>query len=275
MKKNKHNKKRNTAFLYEVLTKEITKSIVQGDKSKVGHLKKLVKEHFRKGSMLYNDLMSFRVLQKENIAKNLAEKVVEEVSFVRKEIDTRALFNEQTKLINRINKELSPSVYENFVPNYKSLATIYQMFKEEDLVRRVVLKERIIENMSSPLLDKKIYPADRLVFDKFIENFNKEYNNDLLEEQKKLIGNYIFSFSDNGVDIKAYVNEELERLSLLISKMKEMKEITTDEIMKKNTEMITQMIESFSERQVDDQMILKIMEIQELANELKVEELGD
>ena len=32
--KMKHNKKRNTAFLYEVIIRELTKAIVEGDKNK-------------------------------------------------------------------------------------------------------------------------------------------------------------------------------------------------------------------------------------------------
>ena len=39
--KNKHNKKRNTAFLYEVIVREITNSILEKDQNKKDYLKML------------------------------------------------------------------------------------------------------------------------------------------------------------------------------------------------------------------------------------------
>ena len=40
--------------------------------------------------------------------------------------DQRSLFNEQTRLIGMMNKRLTSNVFSNFVPGYKSLATISQ-----------------------------------------------------------------------------------------------------------------------------------------------------
>ena len=42
----KHNKKRNTAFLYEALVKEITKAVMDKDVYKKDALVGMVKEHF-------------------------------------------------------------------------------------------------------------------------------------------------------------------------------------------------------------------------------------
>ena len=45
----KHNKKRNTAFLFESLTKELTKAIVNKDEKTKQIILSVIKEHFRKG----------------------------------------------------------------------------------------------------------------------------------------------------------------------------------------------------------------------------------
>ena len=46
----KHNKKRNTAFLYECLVKELTKAIVREDKKRQFITKKVIKQFFNKNS---------------------------------------------------------------------------------------------------------------------------------------------------------------------------------------------------------------------------------
>ena len=48
----KHNKKRNTAFIYEVLTKELTKAIANNDADKKTDIITILKEHFIQGSPL-------------------------------------------------------------------------------------------------------------------------------------------------------------------------------------------------------------------------------
>ena len=52
----KHNKKRNTAFLFESLTKELTRAIVNKDEKTKQIILSVIKEHFRKGSILAKEL---------------------------------------------------------------------------------------------------------------------------------------------------------------------------------------------------------------------------
>jgi len=49
----KHNKKRNTAFLYECLIKELTKAIVREDKKRQFITKKVIKEFFNKNKSAF------------------------------------------------------------------------------------------------------------------------------------------------------------------------------------------------------------------------------
>ena len=44
----KHNKKRNTAFLYECLVKELTKAIVQGNNDLKVKITEVIKENFKR-----------------------------------------------------------------------------------------------------------------------------------------------------------------------------------------------------------------------------------
>ena len=56
----KHNKKRNTAFLYESLVKELTKAIVRQQEERKGKIIKIIKENFAKGSLLEQDLNLYK-----------------------------------------------------------------------------------------------------------------------------------------------------------------------------------------------------------------------
>ena len=58
--KPKHNKKRNTAFLYEVLIRELTKSVVRRDHEKKKNIILILKEHFGVNSILYKELQLYR-----------------------------------------------------------------------------------------------------------------------------------------------------------------------------------------------------------------------
>jgi len=52
----KHNKKRNTAFLYECLVKELTKAIIRNDNDLKIKITEVIKESFNKGTVLKKDL---------------------------------------------------------------------------------------------------------------------------------------------------------------------------------------------------------------------------
>ena len=54
----KHNKKRNTAFLYESLIKELTVAIVRKNNDRKNVILGMIKENFTKGSILRDELVT-------------------------------------------------------------------------------------------------------------------------------------------------------------------------------------------------------------------------
>ena len=75
MAKYKHNKKRNTAFLYETLILELTKCILREDHDgKKKHLK-FIKEAFSPRTLLHQDLKLYHALSKtQGVCPITAEK---------------------------------------------------------------------------------------------------------------------------------------------------------------------------------------------------------
>ena len=220
----KHNKKRNTAFVYEALVRELTESVVRNNKNKQNKIVSIIKDHFAGDSILKEELELYKsIYESKQITKNTAEKIVVEVKGRHDSLDKKKLFQEQSALINKINRTLSSKVYNNFVPNYKTIASVYSIFQDSLPVKdRVLLEENIVEEMSSSVEDSKDrqQPIDSLVFNTFVNKFNEEYSTSLNENQKNVLGKYISSFSDNGLDLKLYLNEEIGSLKDQIKNLK-------------------------------------------------------
>ena len=58
----KHNKKRNTAFVYESLVREMTKAIVEKNLELKDDIVSIIKEHFTKNSLLYRELKLYKTI---------------------------------------------------------------------------------------------------------------------------------------------------------------------------------------------------------------------
>ena len=104
----KHNKKRNTAFVYETLVRELTESVVKNNKNKQNKIVSIIKEHFTDDSTLREELELYKsIYETRDIEKAVAEKIIVEVKNKRASLDNKRLFQEQSALISKINKTLS------------------------------------------------------------------------------------------------------------------------------------------------------------------------
>ena len=274
MAKFKHNKKQNTAFLYETLVLELTKAILKSDTEAKEKIMPMIKESFRRDKLLYRDLKLYHSLSKsKDLHVRTAEKILAEVKEERKNIDQKKLLSEQNALVRKIKKELSSEVLNNFVPNYKSLATISQIFnKKAPIKTRVLLENEVISRMSSDLKrleESKMIPMDKIIYKTFAKKFNQEYSGGLLMEQKALLSKYVSSFSDNGLQLKLYLNEEIKRLKEELRVSLTIKEFISDNDMQKKAKDVISILESYKQRQPEKEMVQQVIKIQGLVNEIK------
>ena len=269
----RHNKKRNTAFLFEALVKELTKSIVKNDLQTKEKIISLIKENFKKDSILAKELKIYKsLLESKNLSNRVAEKLIYEARREYKSLDIEVVFESQSRLINQINKTLSRNIFSNFVPQYKNIATIYQLFSEEDgPKKRVLLEEKVIQQLSAPteVLKEKIIPTDKLVFSTFTKNFNSIYSKNLQEDQRELLNKYITSFSDNGIEFKIFLNEEVGRLKNEMTQSLRSESVKGNPLILEKTQKVIQTIEEFKNTEITSSMIQKIMKIQSLVKEIQ------
>tara|TARA_B100001123_G_scaffold74689_5_gene84282 strand:+ start:4411 stop:5238 length:828 start_codon:yes stop_codon:yes gene_type:complete len=267
----KHNKKRNTAFVFESLIKEITLAILKEDAPRKDKAVSIVRKHFAPDSILSRQLQCYRSLyENQNTDRITSEKIMRESKMANRLIDPDGLFKSQTSLIKDINKELDPSIFNNFVPNYKTLATIDQIFSGKLSPRNtIILENQIISNMIKPSQTKdQIETIDDLAVTSFIKKFNTKYEGGLLENQKSLLNHYISSFSDNSLSLKMFLNEELLRLKTRLKEALEIEEIRSDEDMLAKAGLVIQKLDEFKNCQLSDTVVLTVLKTQQLEKEI-------
>ena len=278
MKRNKHNKKRNTAFLYEALVREVTKAVVSGDKLAKKTAVTILKESFSPQTVLSKELELFNaLLETDDLDALTAEKLTFQVREAHSAMNSTEIHEAQSHLINRINRELSSGVFGNFVPNYKNIATVAQLFGIDSSVTSVkaavLLEQEIVSSLISKPAGKEkkaMKPIDNLVFNTFVSKYNEAYSSGILSEQKELLNRYILSFSDNAVDVSVYLNEELGRLHDVLKSSLESEEIVSDKNMVESTKEVLSMIDGFKETPVDKTLIEKVLKIQNLVHEIEI-----
>ncbi len=273
----KHNKKRNTAFLFEALIKEMAKSVVNNDEERQSKIARIIKRHFQKRGVLYKDLQTYKTIMNLRESEDtFARRILTEVRRDRDKLNYQKIFTEQSKLIKKINIELGQEVYSNFVPNYKTMATIGQLFSDNiPTEEKILLEDKILEEMTkaeTKTENEIMEHIDTIAYKTFTSKFNKTYAGKLHEEQQKVVSRYIFSVSDNGTSLKTYLNEEIDRLRQEVTSSLKLKEIQEDELMLEKATKVLGFLDSLKNTPLDEKSIKKIMQIQELVREVATNE---
>tara|TARA_R110002110_G_scaffold242847_3_gene459238 strand:- start:1669 stop:2502 length:834 start_codon:yes stop_codon:yes gene_type:complete len=269
--KTRHNKKRNTAFVYEAVLREATVAILKKDLHRRDKAIGLIKKHFKEGSILKKDLDCHRSLyENQGLEEGISEKILREAKLSNHLLSTEDLFKAQSSLIHDVNKELESAVFNNFVPNYKTLASIAQVFNNKVSPKdRVLLEGEIIKNMTSEVsLLRTTEDIDNVVMHTFIKKFNDKYHTTLLEQQQELLTYYISSFTDNALELKTYLNEEIKRLKVKLTEALELEEIKNDPHMVQQTEQVIIRLQEFAKKAVDDEILLTVLKTQSLVKEI-------
>ena len=275
MAKTKHNKKRNTAFLYEALVREMTKAVVSQDKKRKNNIIDILKESFSSNKILGQELRLYQtILESTDLDSITAEKLLYKIREAYATLDVQEIYDAQSSVINRINKEIGSAVYNNFVPNYKSIATVSQLFGADSsaagIKKGVILEQNVLETLTSDTtkeLETEMKKIDNIVFKTFTSKFNEAYGEGLLSEQKELLNRYILSFSSD-TDMKIYLNEELGRLHVALQKALNTDEVKSDGTMTESTNSVISMIEEFRNTPVDKNLVEKVLKIQNLVHEI-------
>ena len=287
MKKIKHSKVKNTGVLFELLVRQITLEVLNGDKTE--NAKRIVKEFFAPGKELNKELRLYELLIKEKYSSETrAEKFVDTVCEAYSKLDPTKLNKEKYNLIKQIKESFdSEQFLSSPITNYKVLASIYKVFESQktpDLDIKDVFNSKVtlIENITSKPVSKIVKKDDEaqqlvemykkqdkdirlLTYKILVETFNKKYTN-LDSKQKEVLREYINNIT-NTSKFKDYFTEELKST---ISELNSVNKKITDKVTTiKLNETVSVLKGQKLGRSVSDNQVSILLLSQELLKELK------
>jgi hypothetical protein len=285
MKKIKHSKFKNTGVLFELLVRQITLEVLNGDKNE--NAKNIVKEFFAPNTELNKELRLYDILLKEKYSSETkADRLVETVCDAHAKLNQLALSKEKFNLIKEISTKFDIEQFlSSPITNYKVLASIYKVFESKrtdgyDIKDIFNSKITLIENITSkpvqlskPAEDKKLIETYKqqdkdlrlLTYKILVETFNKKYTN-LNESQKNLLKEYINNIS-NTTKFKDYVGTQLPTI---IAELNSIKSKLKDKVTQiKLSETISVLEKMKIGKTVSDSQVSSIMLSYELIKELK------
>ena len=273
--KTNHNKKRNTAFLFEALIRELTKASLKNNQKRKNQITNIIIEFFKKDRPLLKELELYKLLyETKDASLHDAERILDEVKRVYSTFEPKSIFNAQSKLISKINKELGPAVFSNFVPNYKSIASVFQIFNKNVPIKTKMILERSIVNtmtQQSYKLQKEGPEINNTTLKMFAKRFNSTYN-DLLSEQRNLLSCYINSFKDNGLELKMFLNEEIGRLRTQFQEAQQKEKIKSNNELSKKLKKVLEVLNSYKEKMITTTILKQILEMQQVVREINEDE---
>jgi hypothetical protein len=285
MKKIKHSKVKNTGVLFELLVRQITLEVLNGDKTE--NAKNIVKEFFASGTELNKELRLYDLLLKEKYnSESKAEMFVDTVSQAHSKLNEGKLSKEKYNLIKQINEKFELEQFlSSPITNYKVLASIYKVFESKksenydikDVFNsKVTLIENIITRPSiktNKVEDTKLIESYKqqdkdlrlLTYKILVETFNKKYTN-LDGNQKNLLKEYINNIS-NTSKFKDYLSIELPKI---VAELKSIKAKIQDKVTTiKLSETISILEKMKMGKSITDGQVSSIMLSYELIKELK------
>jgi hypothetical protein len=286
MKKVKHSKVKNTGVLFELLVRQITLEVLNGDKTE--NAKKIVREFFAPGKELNKELRLYELLLKEKYASEVrAEKFVDTVCEAYGKINEGKLNKEKYNLIKAIKESFDVEQFlASPISNYKVLASIYKVFEARktdgyDIKDTFNSKITLIENITSKPVQKdssknevdtlvEMYKKEDkdirlLTYKILIETFNKKYTN-LDTKQKTVLREYINNIN-NTSKFKEYFSEEITKT---ISELNRVGKKICDKVTTiKLNETISVLKSQKMGRTISDNQVAVLLLSQELLKELK------
>lgn len=280
---NNHNKKRNTALMYEFLVKTISRSLVEGDKRSSSRALKIIKKHFKPGSELYKEFRLINSLLRTTVSSSsVASSIIQEAKTHVRGYDAAVLDKEKSLLIRSINHTLdAENFYDQQVNEYRMYATIQTLVndwrrKDADLGRMAKYEDQLTEwllseknQQTEEQMPDESPGTSRLLMKMMMKKLNEKYSGTLTELQKSLVRAYAFSTAND--DERTIVSKLSEVKQHLIESIETFECSESDYIGKKLIETKQQLInENISS--VDDSTVARFMLYAKLDDELNSKE---
>jgi hypothetical protein len=282
VKKLKHSKYKNTGILFELLVRQITADVLDGNVGSPAN--KLLKTHFSENTHLGKEQRLYQLLIEETTSdSSKAESLLKAVTRSYKKLPPRELASARYELVREI-KETYPinDLFRAKIKNYKTYASIFKLFESHnpnvycEPTEIVESTDTILKNLCSSAADKNELVAVNdyekqnedlrlIAYKLLVDNFNKKYSS-LDESQQTLLKNYINNISNTN-SLREYVDAQV----LLIKEdIEKYSEFVDDDVVKiKLKEVVSQLDKTTEGKVVKDSQVSTLLMSYELIKELK------
>ena len=283
MNKIKHSKIKNTGILFELLTRQITVDILNGNNSGAVVL---LKKYFSEKTELGREYKLYEFLLKSTYkSENRANSLIDAVISARQKLHNSVLRREKYNLIKEIKETYDVNeFFKSKLPNYKVFASIYKVLQSESttenfdpkettdsrysIVEYIVGKKVMINKKSEKLVEdyKKQDKDLRLLSYKIlVDKFNSKYKS-LNTAQKKLLKEYINNISNTN-SLKEFIGNEGKKVKKILTKYLPK---VGDKITKiKLNEAVNQVDSLTKGRFIKDKQVISLMRYYELVKEIR------
>ena len=278
----KHSKIKNTGILFELISRQITVDVMNGDeKSKSVEM---LKKFFNENTELGKENQLYQVLLKENYnSTHKAEKLIDAVVRARQKLQNKKLRTEKYNLIKEIKKNYKvEDFFRAMIPNYKVFASIYKTFvvettnvfdPTEEVESNFSIIEHITRNKTKPkntesqvISEFKGEDKDLrlLSYQLMVDNFNGKYKK-LNSMQRNLLKEYINNISNTN-SLREFINGEVKKVKEILNKI--LPKVDDDITKIKLSEAIKQVDTIKKGKIVKDKQVVSLMRYYELIKEL-------
>lgn len=282
MKKSTHSKIKNTAILFELLSRQVAADTINGvEKSPA---LSIIKEFFKANSILAKELVLYQTLLNEKYGS--AEKatyLLNTVIKLRNKFDVAKLKEQKYLLIREVKKHYDlSSFFKTNINEYRVYASIFRIFEgvsvasvSEVVSSRFTIVEHLTKkqlsklNEASEIANREYLKQDDdirlLAYKLMIDKFNEKYQ-DLSNKQKSILKEYISNIS-NTTKLKEFVIAESALVGAQIAKIapKLDDKITTIKLKE-----VCNMINKLEKvKTIKEEHVLSLLLFHELLKELK------
>ena len=277
----KHSKIKNTAILFELLTRQITVDVLNNKENTSAV--KILKEFFNPKTQLGKEYELYKILLEKKYKTNQqATVLLEAVIKNRRKLSNRNLKNEKYNLIKTIKETYNINeFFKSRIPNYKILASIYNVFEGESskenfgpivetdskltIIENITTKKHSKSKKSGNIMENQDKDLRLLTYQLLVEKFNKKYSS-LNKNQRNLLKEYINNLSNTN-SLREFIDNEVKKVK---KSLKTHLKRVDDKITKiKLTEAINHTKTATGGQYVKDSHVISLMRYYELMKELE------
>tara|TARA_R100001163_G_scaffold65525_1_gene63080 strand:+ start:2440 stop:3228 length:789 start_codon:yes stop_codon:yes gene_type:complete len=243
---------------------------------------KIIKEHFKKGSVLNSELELYKALSSKTITEtNKIDYLVDSVGKLRKKISNRSLRTAKYNVVKAIKENYDVNqIFKTRIKDYKTVASIYKFFEslssEVQPLEETNIRFNMIENLTSlPTQGKKKNKFESfskqdadirlLAYKMLVDKFNSKYST-LSESQRNLLKQYINNISNTN-SFKEYIVSEVTKIQ------KELKDVLPkidDNVVKIKLKEAIKISDNYKKGQVvKDSQVIGMMRFYKLIDEIR------